>query len=1030
MTPDSWRPIEELYVAVCDLSSAERNELLTRANPLVRAELEAILAAQGSWLDNPAWDGRAILSETHPGAFGVDDVKTKELAPGTLVGRYQIEASLGEGGMGQVFRAHDTRLGRTVALKLMRTKFIQSQDFRRRLEHEARAVSSLNHPNICALYDVSEQEGAPFLVMEYVEGETLTAVLKKGRLSVEDTLRYGVQIAGALAAAHARHIIHRDLKPPNVIITPAGVKVLDFGIAKKLASDADREPLFTGTQPGLLLGTPAYMSPEQISGAPVDSRSDIFALGVVLYEMLCGRRPFQGDTALNTVAAVLHKVPDSPRSLRPGIPSPLERIVMRCLEKRPEARFASADEVRSALSAQLASTSGRILKPRTAAIAAALLVILGGATFEIRRHIRDSRILWAKKEAIPRIARLIGKNRRLEAVNLYHQVQDYAPDSPALAEGLAGPPVSFQSTPPGAKVFISDYTAAAGDDLAQWRALGSTPLKADGIPRWGYYRIRAEKEGFAPQIHTFFPAAGLSVEITMQPASVAPPGMVWVPAGADSPAPPLTLPGFWMDAYEVSNREFRKFVDAGGYQKPEYWKEPFFKDGKPLSWQQAIEEFRDSTRRPGPASWQFGTYPDGAAAMPVGGVSWYEAAAYAEFAGKSLPTLYEWYHASGYPEPNAEILAASNFAGKGPAETGTHRGLARFGTYDMAGNLSEWTASGADATRYILGGAWDQEPYRFGGILPKAPLARMATTGFRCIRRAAPPPPELLRPIQLFPGDPERGKPVDDTTYRIFARLQAYDKTPLDARVEEVDDSSRYWRRETITFPAAYNGERMMLHLFLPRNSAPPYQVVAVFGGVNVFYTKRVQDFQMPYEFLLRTGRAVVFPVFSGTLERGPSPIVLPFNQERERALRWPRDMGQTIDYLETRPDIDAKRLGFYGISYGPAHGVRLMALDGRFKAAALVSGGLMRNQQPEIDAWNYAPRLRIPVLMLNGRDDFALPFRTAQMPLFNALATPAADKRYVQYEGGHANLVSRPDMIGQMLEWFDHYLGPVQPRR
>jgi dienelactone hydrolase len=485
-----------------------------------------------------------------------------------------------------------------------------------------------------------------------------------------------------------------------------------------------------------------------------------------------------------------------------------------------------------------------------------------------------------------------------------------------------------------------------------------------------------------------------------------------------------------MDAYEVSNREYKKFVDAGGYQKPELWKHPFFKDGKPISWQQAMEEFRDSTRRPGPASWQLGTYPDGAAAMPVGGVSWYEAAAYAEFANKSLPTIYEWFYASGWGSPNSDILAMSNFRGKGPAETGTHRGMAAFGTYDMAGNVNEWTFNATDGrSRYLLGGAWDQEPYVFRNFVWADPLARSVTDGFRCVQRTSPPPPESLLPIPIDTAAPKRDKPVDDATFQIFSRLQAYDKMHLDAKVEEVDDSSPFWRRETVTFPAAYGGERMMLHLFLPKNAAPPYQVVAVFGGSNVLYTTHVQDFQFPYEFLLRSGRAVVFPVFSGTLERGPSPARLTPNQQRELSLRWPKDMGMTIDYLETRKDIDAKKLGFYGLSMGATQGVRLTALESRFKAAVLVSGGLYGVHPAEIDAWNYAPRVRTPVLMLSGRDDMVYPVETAQKPLFHALGTPAQNKRYVQFDGGHANLVSRPDLIGQILEWFDHYLGPVQAR-
>jgi len=365
-----------------------------------------------------------------------------------------------------------------------------------------------------------------------------------------------------------------------------------------------------------------------------------------------------------------------------------------------------------------------------------------------------------------------------------------------------------------------------------------------------------------------------------------------------------------------------------------------------------------------------------------------------------------------------------------PMAAGAYRGMAPFGTYDMAGNLSEWAANASGDQRYLLGGAWNDEPYLFVAPGTSDPIARATKSGFRCVRRVTSPPQESLQGLvtPLRAASSERHQPVDDRTFQIFSDLQAYDKTNLAAKEEQIDDSP-YWRRETVTFPAAYGGERMMVHVFLPKNSEPPYQVVAVFGGINVLDTKRVEDFEFPYEFLLRSGRAVVFPVFSGTLERGPSPYFPPINQERERALRWPKDMGQTIDYLETRPDIDAHRLGFYGLSYGAAHGVRLIALDHRFRAAVFTSGGLMPNQPQETDSWNYAPRVRIPVLMLNGRDDLLFPVETAQKPLFNAFGTPAPDKRYVQYEGGHANLVSRPDLIGEILEWFDRCMGPVKLR-
>ena len=1038
MTPERFRQIEDLYHAVDRGTAEERAALLARADPELRREVESLLEQRSGveFLEHGAAEGISQLPDHSTGG---------SLAPGTYLGPYCIQSKIGEGGMGEVFRALDTRLGRPVAVKITHDQFSS------RFEREARAISALNHPNICTLYDI----GPNYMVMELVEGKTLRAWMQR-ETSLQIRLGLAKQVLEALRAAHDLGIVHRDLKPANIMVRPNGyVKVLDFGVAKQVTGSGDVGTDPTGTLTGHVPGTPAYMSPEQITAQKVDARSDLFAFGIILYEILTGKHPWVRHSQVDTLHAILHDDP-APMPAGSAVEPALIGVVQKLLRKNPDERYTSAGEVLTALAATPVSEGvpardgsgsgeSNALRPdaearrpsqsplasRTAIVAATLVLTLSAGAFGIRKYVRASRIRWAEKEAIPRITRLIGENKKLEALSLYRQVQEYDPTLPALpvlAEGVAARPISFRTTPPGAKLFISDYSAAAGEDRAAWRPLGSTPLQADGIPVWGYYRLRAEKEGFAPVIQTLFPVSGLSVELTMQPASTAPPGMAWVPPGQTHwPLSRLSLPGYWMDMYEVSNRDYKRFVDAGGYQKPEYWKELVFKDGKPLSWQQAMEEFRDSTRRPGPSSWQFGTYPDGAAAMPVSGVSWYEAAAYAEFAGKSLPTIYEWFRASGFPDSNSDILTMSNFSGKGPMETGTRRGMSPFGTYDMAGNVNEWTASVSDGRlHYILGGAWDQEPYRFGGTISKEALTREATTGFRCVRRTSPPPPESFVPVRLA-GRPALGKPVDDATYSIFARLQAYDKTHLEAKVEGVEDSSPYWRRETITFPAAYGGERMMLHLFLPKNSIPPYQVIAVFGGVDVLYTKRIQNFEYPYEFLLRAGRAVVFPVFSGTLERGPTEIELPVNQERERSLRWPKDMGQTIDYLETRPDIDAKSLGFYGLSYGAYHGVRLLALDSRFKAAALASGGLSSKAPPESDAWNYAPRVRVPVLMVNGRQDYVAPVETAQLPLFNALGTPASNKRYVLYDGGHANPVSRPDLIGQILDWFDHYLGPVQ---
>ena len=660
---------------------------------------------------------------------------------------------------------------------------------------------------------------------------------------------------------------------------------------------------------------------------------------------------------------------------------------------------------------------------------AAVAILIGAAGLGVRSYVQASRVRWVEERAVPEISRLINENRRLAALTLFQEAQRYAPGSRklfTLEEGVAAIPVTFRSSPAGARIYISDYAAGAGDDLAEWRLVGETPVGIDQIPRWGYYRVLAMKDGFAAAERTFMQTS--NVELTLHAQDQAPSGMVWVPAAvATSPAPPVKLPEYWIDRFEVTNRQFKAFVDAGGYRREAYWKQPFVTNGRTLSFAEALEEFRDQTGRPGPANWQLGTYPDGTDDMPVGGISWYEAMAYAEFAGKSLPTVYEWFGAAAIIGPQSDILTLSNFRGRGADKVGANRGMAPYGTYDMAGNLKEWTVNPTGDRHYLLGGAWNEDDYVFSRGDARPPFAREATFGFRCVRRLTPPAEETFKPVTLGKAFRERDAPVDEQTFRRFLDLHAYEKSDLDPRVERVDLSSPHWRRETVTFRAAYDNERVIAHLFLPTNAAPPYQVVAYFGGSGVFEERTIDDMGFPYQFLVRSGRAVIIPAYSGSLERGPTPFILPRNQMRDRAIRWSMDLGRTIDYMETRPDLDTSRLGFYGVSIGATEGPRLVTVDGRFKTLVLVSGGLYPNPPEETDAWNFAPRVHVPALMLNGHSDFMVPFEPAQRLLFEALGTK--DKVLKRYDGGHANLVTRPDLIGEILSWLDKYLGPVDVR-
>jgi len=278
---------------------------------------------------------------------------------GTTVGRYKILSTLGGGGMGVVYEAEDTELGRHVAIKFLPEQLAESASSLERFKREARAASALNHPHICVVFDIGTHEGRPFLVMERLNGRTLRDLIEPGGLPVEDVIKLGGQIADALDAAHRAGIIHRDLKPANLFVTERGdAKILDFGLAKMASGEAGGSPPDHSTatragevltEAGLPLGTFAYMSPEQARGQAVDARSDLFSLGVVLYEMAAGRRPFDGKTGVDMLVSILHAEPTPPRQLRPDLSPRLEDVILKAVEKDPELRYASAAGLRSDL---------------------------------------------------------------------------------------------------------------------------------------------------------------------------------------------------------------------------------------------------------------------------------------------------------------------------------------------------------------------------------------------------------------------------------------------------------------------------------------------------------------------------------------------------------------------------------------------------------------------------------------------------------------------------------------------------------
>jgi dienelactone hydrolase len=612
---------------------------------------------------------------------------------------------------------------------------------------------------------------------------------------------------------------------------------------------------------------------------------------------------------------------------------------------------------------------------------------------------------------------------------------------------------TIRSEPSDAAVYWKEYESPDTD----WIYLGQTPLEGVKMPK-GHKRLKLEKDGFrsldaapVPFISVdskkYWSAHRPDIELRLDEEGSLPDDMVRVPGDSYelslsllSDPNEVTLGDFLMDRYEVTNEQFKHFVESGGYEKKEYWENlKFKKDGQTLSWEDAMALFKDKTGRPGPATWEGGDYPDDENDHPVAGVSWYEAAAYAEFAGKSLPTVYHWCRAAasgtlfgGY------IVTLSNLNGRAPAPVGQYPGMGPFGTYDMAGNVREWCWNADEDERFILGGSWEDQPYMFYGPYNRPAFDRSPTNGFRCIRHLQTEPKldYLSRSIPYDQSEYSQAEPVPDELFDAFLRMYDYSKTDPNAEVTVVEQA-KDWTQHKIQFDAAYSDERMMAYLFLPRAGKPPYQTVVYFPGIGALYDQTSSSLPIKsYDFILKNGRAVFYPIYKNTYERGGGGGVpgLLENQTpqgykllRDLVIMWAKDLGCSLDYLATREDVDADKVAYYGVSWGGVQGAIMLAVEKRFDAGIFYTGGLVPGEHlPEASQINFLPRVTTPVLMLNGENDPWFPVETSLKPMFDLLGTPPEHKRLRTYPtSGH--IVPRSELIKETLGWLDRYLGPVK---
>jgi serine/threonine protein kinase/dienelactone hydrolase len=974
---------------------------------------------------------------------------------GKKILHYQILQKLGEGGMGIVYLAEDTRLDRRVAIKFLPRHIAGNSDERKRFEIEAKAAAALNHPNIATIHAIENTADDLFIVMEYIQGQTLHDKITADRvLPPADCIDIAVQIASGLQAAHEKSIIHRDIKSSNIMITEKGqVKIMDFGLAKVRGSAQI-------TKAGTTVGTVAYMSPEQARGEPVDNRSDIWSFGVVLYEMLSGKLPFTGDYEQAVIYAILNETPN----LKPERFTDVDKAVLSLLDgllrKESAERIQNINESLRVLNELKSGSTSKIIvvqaegglfRSRIFRALIAIVIIVSG-TLGWRYYEHSKKETWARNEILPKIDSLAANlpwtgegGNSWQAYRYSNQIKDNIPDDPYYKSIQKKFLIrnSFITKPAAVKIYIKAYADTSDD----WLFLGESPIDSVFFPT-GFSKVKFEKDGFETGYDLVWNAGAVddTISYTLIPKGLVPEGMVYVSGNASwfnikaAPAG-LHLPGleqtgfinsgdFYMDRYEVSNKEYKKFVDAGGYQNPDYWKYPFVLNGKQIDREKAMSLFVDKTGQPGPASWEIGDYPPGKGNFPVTGVSWYEAAAYAEFMGKSLPTIFHWDRvAFTWASPN--IVPQSNIAGTDLREVNFRPSENRFGVFNLAGNVREWCFNDCRRGRFILGGGWSDPVYSFNDAYAQSPFDRSDINGFRCIKYISQDNIERLKAeIDLPWRDFLKEKPVPDETFNYFLKQYSYDKTALDAEIlstREEDD----WIEQIIRINAAYGAEKMNIYLFLPKNIRPPYQTLIFFPGSGAIHTRSSKYIGLgsSRNFIVKSGRALIWPIYKSTYERGDnllSDTPEPTNSWKDHIIMWTKDFSRTVDYLETRNDIDPDRLIYYGVSWGGAMGGIIPAVEKRLSGCLLLVAGLpFQRTLPEVETINYLPRIKMPVLMLNGRYDFFFPYETAQIPFYKLLGTPEKNKKIFVYEGGH--IVPHTELAKETLIWLDTNFGKVQ---
>jgi predicted esterase len=680
--------------------------------------------------------------------------------------------------------------------------------------------------------------------------------------------------------------------------------------------------------------------------------------------------------------------------------------------------------------------------PRYSSVALiALSVVAAGSLGAILLWMSGADDRWARDVALPLVEQHIVDGDWEQAFAAALKLQERAPDSTLLDEYWSefSLKTSIPSQPEGATV----YRRAYGEPGADWQLLGKTPIHDVRIPR-GFSLMRIEMPGFKEVLRIVgtLPIAGGSYSLKTEEdvtgiRYVIPPVNVVLNPADSVEVDDVRVPGtqvmidgqlvsiadFRIGRYEVTNSEYQAFVDAGGYRDPGYWEHAIIRDRQELTWDEAMAAFVDSTGRPGPSTWIGGVYPEGKADYPVGGISWYEAAAFARFAGRELPTVHHWRRAHA-PATVTWQIPASNLESAGVAPVGKHHGTGWTGTSDMLGNVREWCANAVDDQRAILGGSWKDAAYSASALISSPhtmpPFNRAPENGIRLalmtdnrearnsLQRAIKP----REPVQLI-------EPVSDEVFTALLRNYEYSQAPLNATIDETIQMEE-GSRQRISFDSG-NGQRTELLLYLPGKDVGRHRTILYWPSSLAFLLPALDDFKPQIQFMLRNGWAVALPIFEATFHRGkveaPSSRTI---EGRDLLFRQVREMRRSIDYLETRADIDADSLAYYGYSWGGSAGAIALSVEPRLKVGILNQAGMPRARQVDIHPAHYLPRVRQPVLQFNGRFDQTFSYDDSARPFFEQLGSE--HKKHVVEPTGH--FVSNSVVIGETLAWLDEHLG------